>query len=250
MTRSSRLTTALALLSLVLSMVFILGHPRTSAADEGELNNLVDKSRMTLSGFMADSNMSWFRDHIKDAKGIFIVPQLLKAAFFFGGEGGSGVFLVRDDKTGTWSEPAFYTMGAGSFGFQFGAQASEIVLLVMSQRGVESLLSNTFKLGADVSVAVGPVGAGIEGSTAMNLSADMVSFARSKGLFGGISVEGAVIAIRDESNRRYYGKEARPVDILVKQTVMNPHSADLKAALTHAAGGTTPTNQTAAPAPQ
>lgn len=248
MTRSSRLTTALAL-SLVLSMVFILGHPRTSAADEGELNNLVDKSRMTLSGFMADSNMSWFRDHIKDAKGIFIVPQLLKAAFFFGGEGGSGVFLVRDDKTGAWSEPAFYTMGAGSFGFQFGAQASEIVLLVMSQRGVESLLSNTFKLGADVSVAVGPVGAGVEGSTAMNLSADMVSFARSKGLFGGISVEGAVIAIRDESNRHYYGKEVRPVDILVKQTVTNPHSADLKAALTHAAGGKVPTEQTAVPAP-
>lgn len=248
MTRSSRLTTALAL-SLVFSMVFILGHPRTAAADEGELNNLVDKSRMTLSGFMADSNMSWFRDHIKDAKGIFIVPQLLKAAFFFGGEGGSGVFLVRDDKTGAWSEPAFYTMGAGSFGFQFGAQASEIVLLVMSQRGVESLLSNTFKLGADVSVAVGPVGAGVEGSTAMNLSADMVSFARSKGLFGGISVEGTVIAIRDESNRHYYGKEVRPVDILVKQTVTNPHSADLKAALAHAAGGKVPTEQTAVPAP-
>ncbi len=248
MPRSTRLTISLAL-SLALSLVFSLGHPRAFAADDGELKNLVDKSRMTLSGFMADSNMSWFRDHIKDAKGIFIVPQLLKAAFFFGGEGGSGVFLVRDDKTGTWSEPAFYTMGAGSFGFQFGAQASEIVLLVMSQRGVESLLSNTFKLGADVSVAVGPVGAGIEGSTAMNLSADMVSFARSKGLFGGVSVEGAVIAIRDESNRRYYGKEARPVDILVKQTVMNPHSADLKAALTHAAGRAPTTDQPAVSAP-
>lgn len=114
---------------------------------------------MTLDGFLADSNMGWFCDHMKEARGIFIVPQLLKAAFYFGGEGGSGVFLVKDDKTGEWSDPDFYTMEAGSFGFQFGAQASEFVLQVMSQRGGESLLTSTFTLGSDISVAVGPVGA-------------------------------------------------------------------------------------------
>lgn len=92
---------------------------------------------------------------------------------------------MKDSKSGEWSDPAFYTMGAGSFGFQFGAQASEVVLLVMSQRGVESLLSSTFKLGGDVSVAVGPVGAGIEGSTAMNLSADLLTFARAKAYSAG-----------------------------------------------------------------
>jgi lipid-binding SYLF domain-containing protein len=136
-------------------------------------------------------------------------------------------------------------MGTGSFGFQFGLQASEIVLLAMSQRGVESMLTNTFKLGADVAVAVGPVGAGIEGSTAV-LSADMLTFARTKGLFGGISLEGAVIATRDESNRRYYGKEVRPIDILVKRTVSSPHSAGLRAALARAAAGKSPTDQPAA----
>jgi lipid-binding SYLF domain-containing protein len=139
-------------------------------------------------------------------------------------------------------------MGAGSFGFQFGAQASEVVLLVMSQRGVESLLSSTFKLGGDVSVAIGPVGAGIEGSSAMNLSADLLSFARAKGLFGGISLEGAVIATRDEWNRNYYGKDVRPTDILVKQSVVNPHSTGLRAALARAAAGKSSTSQTAAPA--
>ena len=207
-------------------------------ASEIEQENIVDQSRMTLRSFLADSNMGWFRDHIKDAKGIFIVPQLLKGAFFFGAAGGSGVFLVKDEKTGEWSEPAFYTMGAGSFGFQFGAQASEVVLLAMSQRGVESMLSSTFKLGADVSVAVGPVGGGIEGSTAMNLSADLLSFARAKGLFGGISLEGAVIATRDEWNQDYYGKAVRPIDILVKQTVTNPQSSILRAALARASAGT------------
>lgn len=79
-------------LSLTLFMVMILGYPCASPAGESEQKDLVDKSRMTLDGFLADSNMTWFRDHIKDAKGVFIVPQLLKAAFFFGGEGGSGVF--------------------------------------------------------------------------------------------------------------------------------------------------------------
>jgi lipid-binding SYLF domain-containing protein len=246
---TTRLIKPLAL-SLALVLALIVGHPIASASEEAEQKDLVEKSRMTLDSFLADSNMAWFRDHVKDAKGIFIVPQLLKAAFFFGGEGGSGVFLVKDDKTGEWSDPAFYTMGAGSFGFQFGAQASEIVLLVMSQRGIESLLTSTFKLGGDVSVAVGPVGAGIEGSTAMNLSADLLSFARAKGLFGGISLEGAVIATRDEWNRNYYGKDIRPTDILLKRAVMNPHSAGLRAALARAVAGKSSTSQTTAPAPK
>ncbi|MBI3357967.1 MAG: lipid-binding SYLF domain-containing protein [Nitrospirae bacterium] len=245
---TTRLIKALTL-SLALLLILTVGHPIASASEEAEQKDLVEKSRMTLDGFETDSNMAWFRDHIKDAKGIFIVPQLLKAAFFFGGEGGTGVFLVKDDKTGEWSEPAFYTMGAGSFGFQFGAQASEVVLLVMSQRGVESLLSSTFKLGGGVSVAVGPVGAGIEGSTAMNLSADLLSFARAKGLFGGISLEGAVIATRDEWNRNYYGKDVRPTDILVKRAVTNPHSANLRAALARTVAGKSSPGQTATPTP-
>ncbi|MCX5724926.1 MAG: lipid-binding SYLF domain-containing protein [Nitrospirae bacterium] len=237
-------------LSCALLILLLLGQPSVSTAENADPQDLVDKSRMTLNGFLADSNMGWFRDHMPDAKGIFIVPQLLKAAFFFGGEGGSGVFLVKDDKTGEWSDPAFYTMGAGSFGFQFGAQASEVVLLVMSQRGVESLLTSTFKLGGDVSVAVGPVGAGIEGSTAMNLSADLLTFARAKGLFGGISLEGAVIATRDEWNQDYYGKEVRPTDILVKRTVKNSQAAGLKASLARVAAGKPTTGHATPPAPE
>lgn len=231
------------ILSPALLLASLLAPCMLFAADDAEQQDLVEQSRMTLNSFLADANMGWFRDHIKDAKGIFIVPQLLKGAFFIGAEGGSGVFLVKDDKSGEWSQPAFYTMGAGSFGFQFGAQASEVVLLVMSERGVESLLTSTFKLGGDVSVAIGPVGAGIEGSTAMNLSADLLSFARAKGLFGGISLEGAVIATRDEWNRNYYGKELRPTDILVKRSVTNPQSAGLRATLDRAVAGKSPSAQ-------
>ena len=217
----------------------------TASSEESELKELVDRSNTTLENFVADSNMTWFREHIKEAKGVFIVPRMWKGAFFFGGEGGTGVFLVKSD-TGEWSNPAFYTMGTASVGFQFGLQASEIVLLAMTERGVESMLSNTFKLGADASIAAGPVGAGVEGATAV-LSADMVTFARTKGLFGGISLEGAVIAVRDEENRHYYGKAVRPTDILVKRTAENPQSAGLRAALARAAGGRLPSQTDPSP---
>ncbi|HQR14146.1 MAG TPA: lipid-binding SYLF domain-containing protein, partial [Nitrospira sp.] len=90
-------------------------------ADDREQRDLVDQSRMTLSNFLADSNMTWFRDHIQEAKGLFIVPQYMKGALIYGAAGGSGVFVAKDEKTGEWSEPAFFTMGAASFGFQFGA---------------------------------------------------------------------------------------------------------------------------------
>ena len=201
-----------------------------------ESQELVEKARLTVESFLADVNMTWLRNHIKDAKGIFVVPQLLKAAFFFGGSGGSGVLLVRDEKTGDWSDPAFYTLGGGSFGFQFGAQASQVLLLVMTQRGIESLLSTTFKLGADAAIAVGPVGAGMEGASAV-LSADLVSFAQSKGLFGGLSLEGAVIAVRNDLNIAYYGKEVRPAEILISRNVSNDQAAALRAAVAKAAGG-------------
>jgi lipid-binding SYLF domain-containing protein len=124
-------------------------------ADDREQRDLVDQSRMTLANFLADSSMTWFREHIQDAKGLFIVPQYMKGALIYGAAGGSGVFVAKDEKTGEWSEPAFFTMGAASFGFQFGAQMSEVVLLVLTQRGVDSLLLGNFKLGADGSVAVG-----------------------------------------------------------------------------------------------
>lgn len=207
------------------------------AADDREQQILVDEAQMTLRNFMADSNMGWFRDHIKDAKGLFIVPQYMKAALFYGGAGGSGVFVARDEKTGEWSEPAFFTMGAASFGFQFGAQMSEVVLLVLTQRGVDSLLLGNFKLGADGSIAVGPVGAGVAGATTPNLSADLLSFVRAKGLFAGVSLEGAALISRDEWSRAYYGKPVTPTEIITGHNVKNPHSEVLRTELRNATEG-------------
>lgn len=211
--------------------------PESALADDREQRDLVDQCRMTLANFVADSNMSWFRDHIRDARGLFIVPQYMKGALIYGAAGGSGVFIAKDEKTGDWSEPAFFTMGAASFGFQFGAQMSEVVLLVLTQRGVDSLLLGNFKLGADGSVAVGPVGAGVAGATTPNLSADLLSFVRAKGLFAGVSLEGAALISRDEWSRAYYGKPATPTDIVIRREVKNPHSDVLRAEIVKATRG-------------
>ena len=206
------------------------------AADDREPRNLIDQARMTLNNFVADPNMSWFRDHVGDAKGLFIVPQYLKAAFFVGGAGGSGVFMARDEQTGVWGEPVFFTMAAGSLGFQFGAEAAEVVLLILSQKGVESLLLGNFKLGADGSVAVGPMGAGVAGATTPNLSADLLSFVRAKGLFAGVSLDGAVLKAQEEWNSAYYGKSVTPTDIIIRREAQNPHSVQLREVIVKATG--------------
>ncbi|HEY3275800.1 MAG TPA: lipid-binding SYLF domain-containing protein [Syntrophorhabdaceae bacterium] len=190
---------------------------------------LVEKARMTFEDFVAAPEMEAFRDLLKNGRGVFIAPQILKGAFIVGAAGGSGIFLVKDAKTQEWVGPAFYTIGEASFGLQAGGQSSEVVLVAMTERGVTALLSSSVKLGADVGVAVGPIGAGAAASTA-NLSADIISFSRSKGLFGGISLDGAVVTVRDKLNGAYYGKKkVTPTDILIRRNVTSPRSTALLA---------------------
>jgi lipid-binding SYLF domain-containing protein len=197
-----------------------------SADDRQDAAQLVEKAEMTLQSFMSDSSMENFRNLAKQAKGILVVPQLLKGAFVFGASGGSGVLLIRDGDADRWFGPAFYTIGGASFGFQIGGQASEVALLLMTDRGVAAMMSSSFKLGADVGVAAGPVGAGVAASTA-NLSADILTFSRSKGLYGGVSLDGAVVATRGGLNEAYYGRPVTSTDILVRREVTNPQSHGL-----------------------
>lgn len=207
---------------------------RTAVKDISREQRLVDDSRGIFDDFLADPHMEVFRDHLKEAKAIVLVPELLKGAFLFGGTTGKGVLLVRDEKTGEWSQPAFYTVGSVSFGLQAGGKQSAAVLLAMTDEGVEMFYKSSFKLGTDVNLVVGPVGAGVEGSTVPKLSGDLISFARSEGAFAGYSFEGAVISSREDWNEAYYGKPVKPEDIIVKRKVSNPDSAQLLEAVTKA----------------
>jgi lipid-binding SYLF domain-containing protein len=198
-----------------------------AAADDAlQARHLAEKARLTLETFSQAPEMEAFRNLIKKARGVFVAPQIIKGAFIIGAAGGSGVFVARDYKTGDWVGPAFYTIGEASFGFQFGGQASEVILLAMTERGIHALLESSVKLGADVGVAAGPIGMGAAASTA-NFSADIISFARSKGLYGGISVDGAIVKTRSGWNSAYYGTSITPSEILIRRTVTNPASAGL-----------------------
>ena len=197
----------------------------------------MDKARLTFESFQSDPQMEpGLREIVRKAKGVMICPQILRGAFLVGGAGGSGVFLVRAKDGDDWSGPAFYTIGQVSFGLQIGADASEAVVVALTDRGVSALLNPSAKLGGNASIAVGPVGAGAEAATA-NLSVDLVSYTRNKGLYAGVSIEGAVVATRDHWNRAYYGKTVTPTEILVERKVSNPQAAELIAAVAGVAGG-------------
>ena len=197
--------------------------PGAMAKDEEDGQAIVDKARITLGEFMRDKDYAWLQENITKAKGVLIYPQVVKAGFVLGGSGGTGVLLVKDGTTGEWSQPAFYTVGSVSYGLQIGGEVAEVILLVNSQKGVDSLLSNKFKLGADVSVALGPVGAGAKAEFA-----DFYSFAKSKGLYAGMNLTGSVPDVRSGLNKAYYGKEVTPVDILVKGSVSNKGADPLR----------------------
>jgi lipid-binding SYLF domain-containing protein len=212
-------------ISLIVACVAALPAP-AGADDAMTARQLVERARLSFESMMVAPEMEGLRDLLKTAKGAFIAPQVLRGAFIFGVSGGSGVFFARAETPGNWNGPAFYTIGEASFGFQAGADASEVVLVAMTERGVNALLSTSVKLGADASVAAGPVGIGVRGATA-NVSVDLVSFSRSKGLYGGVSVDGAIVATRSSLNSAYYGREVSTQDILVRGSVSNPQAAPL-----------------------
>ena len=221
----------------VLAALGVCGAPAPARADDkSDSEQLVEKARLTLDAFVNDSQMrDPLRSLLANVKGVLIYPQVLRGSFIFGVSGGSGVFLARDEKAKQWGGPAFYTIGEASFGLQAGADASEIVLVALTERGVSALLSPSTKLGVDTAIAAGPVGAGASASTA-GLSADIVSYTRTKGVYAGVSAQGAIVGTRDALNRAYYGQAVSPTDILIRRTVSNPQAAGLIQALTQAGG--------------
>ena len=194
--------------------------------------SLVDAADRTFGDFMRDPQMTWLHDNIRRAKAVLIAPEVAKAGFIFGGSGGRAVLLVRNAKTGRWSGPVFYTLATASVGFQAGISVSQMMTLVMTDKGLNSLMSDSFKMGPDASVAAGPVGAGAKA----DIISDLVTYSRAKGLYGGINLDGTVVAISEDWNEAYYGKKgARAADI-VRGAARSKGADRLTADLARAAG--------------
>ncbi|MCL2458195.1 MAG: lipid-binding SYLF domain-containing protein [Desulfobulbus sp.] len=198
----------------VLAAAFIRIPARADYSSE-----LADRATSAYKGFLADPNMEWFRNNASAARGILIVPQMLR-----GGAGGRGLLVAQDPAANKWSPPAFYSLSSVSPGLQTGADASEIILLIMTNRGLGAMLSTDCKLGADVAAAAGPIGGPAKAQTA-----DILAFGRSQGgAYGGVSLEGASISPLDDWNWSYHSQPKQIFDILVNQKWNNPQAEPLR----------------------
>ncbi|HUB94785.1 MAG TPA: lipid-binding SYLF domain-containing protein [Stellaceae bacterium] len=200
-----------------------------AASDQQQL---VDAAALTVEHLQSsqDPGAGKAREYIRRARAVLIVPQLVKGGFFVGAQGGNGVLVPRYDKTG-WGNPGFYTMGAASFGLQIGVEVSEIVLIIMDDKALRAVTRNQFKVGAEAGIAVATLGAGAEANTTSNAGADIYGFAISKGLFGGIAVEGGVIHPRDGWASAYYGGKHTSSSVVHRDGVENPGADGLRKAL-------------------
>jgi len=203
---------------------------QATQATRSDDEQLMDQTRSTMADFLRDPDMGWLQRHIGQAKGVLVAPTVVRAGFIFGGAGGRAVLYTRDANTGRWVGPAFYNVALGSVGFQAGVSVSQNVTLVMTRKGIDSLLSPSFKLGVEASVAAGPVGAG----AATDITTDFVAFSRSKGIYGGVNLEGGVVSIADNLNDAYYGQAVTPTDILIARNVHGPRNDRLAAELDRA----------------
>ena len=217
----------LATLAVAGALILATLNPANAATKPEEL---VEKATLTVEKLMVDPEMPDLQRYMDRAQAVLIIPQLYKGGLVIGGEGGSGVLLVKGSD-GSWSSPAFYTLGGASFGLQIGGSVSEAVFTIMNQGAVDAILENQFQMGADASVAVGPVGKGIKASTTTNFSDDVYAFTKSVGLFGGGALEGAGIFKRTNWNELYYAAGADPQKILIERIYFNPHADRLRASL-------------------
>lgn len=194
-------------------------------------NHLVDQAVATVERFRTIEGLQNFSSHLPTAEAVAVFPRVIKAGFIFGAEAGNGVLMARTPGGG-WSSPAFYTMGAGSFGVQIGAQDTEIILVIRNQGALQAIMNDQAKIGADTGVTAGIYGVGAEASTTTSLGVDVLAFANSRlGGYIGASVEGAVLARRQDMNEAIYGAGATPQRIVSDASLQMARADRLKAVL-------------------
>jgi lipid-binding SYLF domain-containing protein len=202
----------------------------TPRVDTSEEQDLVNRSAAVIEQLGTSGNLPALDVYLEGSKGVMIFPRVIRAALLFGGEGGNGVLLARSE-AGSWSQPAFYTMGGANVGLQAGYREAEIVLFLTKESTVRSMVNRSVKLGADLSVAAGTAGDAGEARTAL-ASADIIQLVSVGGVYAGASLDGAVVEDRESWNRDYYGPQATPWGIVIERRFENPGANVLLDALT------------------
>ncbi len=201
-----------------------------ASSQQGQ-QDLVDRATLAFNHVMGSPDADIARQALQSARAVMVCPQVLRFGIFFGGGEGGGCVLLARGGQGTWSAPAFYSMGAGMFGPQIGIQDAELVMMIMHPAALRAIMDSQFRIGGDASIAFITIGADLQGATTAALNSDIVAFAKTRGLYGGISLQGSVMPSDSDGDQAYYGQPVGPVDILMAMRVTNPGADSLRAAL-------------------
>lgn len=210
--------------------VALFGINTAHADDVMEARHVIDNAKIAVERVRAEHRPSEQLDSLlRRAKGVLVIPSYYKASFIIGGSYGDGV-LLRRGADGAFSDPAFYRMTSGSIGLQAGMQSAEIMFLILTDKGMQAILDDEFKIGANVGISIGAVGAGAEAATTTNVGNDIVAYSRNAGLFAGGSFEGSVIKPRKDWNAAVYGVDMAGTDGIVRRNQL-VYADELKQAL-------------------
>ncbi len=190
---------------IALTLIFAVACAAPPAPAQAREAEIIDSSLTVLTEMQAMPDLGIPDWLLQRAEGIAILPEVVKASAFLGGRGGTGVLVLRQ-ADGSWSNPLFIGIGAGSIGWQFGVQASDVVLVFTTRRSIEGITDGKITLGGDAAAVAGPVGRSATAATSMTFDAEVYSYSRARGLFAGVSLEGSFLFIRDRSNARFYDK--------------------------------------------
>jgi SH3 domain-containing YSC84-like protein 1 len=232
-TRMPRTTIGLVVRCAALACV-LAGLFAQTARAQTEQQALVDRATLTVQEMLTPGEGKDARSLLRRAHGAMICPRVFKAAFLIGGGGGSCVMVGR--VANGWTGPAFYGMGGGGIGFQAGLTDSEVIIIVLTEKGLRALLDSQFKFGASADLAIATLGAGVQGATSAGFNADIVSYSRSRGLFAGVSLEGSLISSRSDWNQIYYGRPLAAQQIVLENGGNNPAAAPLRETLARFSG--------------
>ncbi len=216
------------LLAAALALAPALAWTAPALADSPQ--HLVDSSTLALEDLVGGSSGGQIQAYLHKAKGVVICPNIFRGGLVFGGEGGGCVMAART-ADGSWSYPALYNLGSGSFGLQIGVQNSEVIMLIMTTDGLNALLNSQFKFGGDAGISVATFGTGVNGSMSTALNADIISFSKSQGLYGGVSLGGSVLGNDSGAQQKYYGQELAARQIVVEGQGSNPGANPLRTLL-------------------
>jgi len=214
--------------SALLALTFLAAAPARAQQDQ---QALVDRAALAVQEIMRSSESApEVANLLRRARAVLVCPQVFRAGFIFAGEGGACALVGRDG-SGSWSSPAFYGLGSGSVGLQIGIQDAMIMIMILTDRGLQAVMNSQFTFGGDASLAFAIFGAGVQGSTTAAAGADIVAIARTRGLFAGLSLSGSILTYRPAWAQAYYGRDVSARQIVQAMEVHNPGADPLRAML-------------------